>query len=263
MSPEPSDSATRERSRVALVTCAALPGIDADDQPLADALVAHGVAVDAAVWDDPAIDWADYDLVVLRSPWDYQGRRDDFVAWAAKVPRLANPADIVAWNTDKIYLRELAAAGIAVVPTAWVPPGRRGRPRPRASTWSSPRSAPAAATPAGTTSPTPPSAPPPSCTRPGCMAAGRTVMIQPYLTAVDTAGETAVLCTPDAEGRLTLQPRHPQGTDARRPDTGAEGLSSTRTSRRVPRRRPSWRRPSGCWPPCRAVPTACSTPGST
>ena len=29
-------------------------------------------------------------------------------------------------------------------------------------------------------------------------AAGRTAMIQPYLAAVDTAGETAVLCYPDA-----------------------------------------------------------------
>ena len=33
-----------------------------------------------------------------------------------RVPRLANPADIVGWNTDKRYLRELAAAGIPVTP---------------------------------------------------------------------------------------------------------------------------------------------------
>ncbi|HWS32762.1 MAG TPA: hypothetical protein VN408_08460, partial [Actinoplanes sp.] len=35
-------------------------------------------------------------------------------------------------------------------------------------------------------------------------AAGRTAMIQPYLSAVDTEGETAVLCLPDASGELTF-----------------------------------------------------------
>ena len=55
--------------------------------------------------------------MVLRSPWDYAPRRDEFVAWARPVPRLANPADVVRWNTDKRYLAELAAAGVPVVPT--------------------------------------------------------------------------------------------------------------------------------------------------
>ena len=34
----------------------------------------------------------------------------DFLDWARRVPRLANPADVIAWNTDKRYLAELAAA---------------------------------------------------------------------------------------------------------------------------------------------------------
>ena len=74
---------------------------------------AGGAGVDAtvAVWDDADVDWARFDLVVIRSTWDYIDRRDDFVAWARSVDRLANPADVIAWNTDKRYLRELAAAG--------------------------------------------------------------------------------------------------------------------------------------------------------
>ena len=50
-------------------------------------------------------------------------RRDDFLAWASSVPRLANPADVIEWNTDKRYLGELAAAGLPVVPTTWLSPG--------------------------------------------------------------------------------------------------------------------------------------------
>jgi len=83
----------------------------------------RGLAAEAAAWDDPGVEWAAYDLAVLRSAWDYHARLDDFLAWARSVPRLANPAAAVEWNTDKRYLRDLAAAGVPVVPTTWVEPG--------------------------------------------------------------------------------------------------------------------------------------------
>ncbi len=106
--------------RIALATCAEIPDLYDDDEPLRAALLARGADVVPAVWDDAGRDWAAYDLVVIRSTWDYHERRDAFVAWARSVPRLANAATVVEWNTDKTYLRELAEAGLPVVPTAWV-----------------------------------------------------------------------------------------------------------------------------------------------
>ena len=106
--------------RIALVTCAALPELDPDDHPLIGLLEARGAYAEAAVWDDTAADWATFDLAVLRNPWDYTSRRGQFVTWALAVPRLANPADIVEWNTDKRYLRDIADAGLPVVPTSWI-----------------------------------------------------------------------------------------------------------------------------------------------
>lgn len=77
-----------------------------------------------AVWDDPAVDWGAFDLVVLRSPWDYVERRDAFVAWCESIgERLHNPPQVVRWNTDKRYLGELDAAGLPVVPTTFLEPG--------------------------------------------------------------------------------------------------------------------------------------------
>lgn len=114
--------ATREGSRVALVTCADIPDLEGDDRLVIDPLRAAGAAAEPVVWDAPA-DWAAYDLVVLRSTWDYPARRDQFVAWAHGVPALANPADVVEWNTDKRYLRDLAAARVPTVPTTFVEPG--------------------------------------------------------------------------------------------------------------------------------------------
>lgn len=99
-------------ARVVLVTCAQLPDLDTDTRILAASLSSHGMSVVPAVWDDPAVDWDEVDLAVVRSCWDYCARRCEFLAWAARVPRLANPADVLSWNTDKRYLVDLATAGV-------------------------------------------------------------------------------------------------------------------------------------------------------
>jgi hypothetical protein len=195
------ERATREASRVALVTSDLFPDLYEDDHPLRDALVERGVAVDAARWDDPAVDWAGYDLAVLRSPWDYPARRDAFVAWAWSVPRLANPADIIEWNTDKHYLSELAAAGLPITPTAFAEPGEAWTP-PSPGEWVIKPTISAGSKDTGRYSlPADLELAQAHVTR--LTAAGRTAMIQPYLAAVDTAGETSVLCLPDAAGELT------------------------------------------------------------
>lgn len=113
------------RPRVALATCAVLPRLDADDAPLVPALAARGVDAEPTVWDDPQVDWSSYDLVVVRSVYDYSARRDEFVSWAASVGRIINPEPLLRWNTDKFYLRELEAAGIPVIPTLWLDPARQ------------------------------------------------------------------------------------------------------------------------------------------
>jgi hypothetical protein len=211
--------ATRDRSsRVALITCDIFPDLWDDDFPLRDALRERRVAVDAVRWDDPAADWTFYDLAVLRSPWDYVPRRDAFVAWARSVPRILNPADVIAWNTDKRYLGELAAAGVPVIPTAFVAPGETWQP-PRSGEWVVKPAISAASQDTGRyLVPGQESLAVTHVTR--LSAAGRTAMIQPYLTAVDTAGETALMYFPDADGRLTFSHAVRKGPMLTGPDQG-------------------------------------------
>ena len=115
-------SASRTR-RVAIATCRDFPYLDTDDARLPDVLAQHGVAAVTAVWDDPAVDWAGFDLVVLRSTWDYPKKVQAFLAWMAGLPRVLNPASVVRWNANKGYLLDLAAAGLPVVPTTFISPG--------------------------------------------------------------------------------------------------------------------------------------------
>ncbi|GGJ12598.1 ATP-grasp domain-containing protein [Streptomyces brasiliensis] len=114
--------------RIALATydSAAEPNRDRDLPVLERALTGTGAEAVTVAWDDEGVDWAGFDLVLIRSTWDYSWRAEEFVAWAervAKVTRLANPADVVRWNTDKRYLGDLAAAGVPVVPTRYLAPG--------------------------------------------------------------------------------------------------------------------------------------------
>lgn len=63
------------------------------------------------------------DLVILRATWDYAERRSEFLAWTSRVRNLLNAPPVVAWNSDKHYLRDLVTAGIPVVPSMFLEPG--------------------------------------------------------------------------------------------------------------------------------------------
>ena len=80
------------------------------------------MTVATVVWTDEAVDWSRFDAVILRSPWDYTDRFDEFSAWLDRMDdlgvRLVNPSSVVRWNLRKSYLDELGLRGVPVIPTA-------------------------------------------------------------------------------------------------------------------------------------------------
>ena len=186
---------------IGIATCAELPDLDEDERRLLDALTALGAEAVPAVWDDPLIDWSSFDAVILRATWDYSRRIEEFIAWTrrvASVSILLNAADVVEWNTNKRYLTDLAAAGVPIVPTvfvevpqvssdaiAWEPPAGFAefvvKPVVSAGSRDTMRYSPVTSGDA------------PDLHVRRLLAAGEAVMIQPYLEAVDTIGETALV----------------------------------------------------------------------
>lgn len=185
--------------RVALATAGEVPDLDDEGRLLLGALRERGVDAHPAVWDDEGQDWAAYDLVLVRSTWDYAERVGDFLDWAARVAsvtRLHNSLAHLRWTTDKHYLDELAAAGVPVVPSLFLEPDDGPDHR-----WLTVEHVVKPAVSAGSR----------STIRVGdddaerslahvrsLQAQGRSVLLQPYLPEVDTAGETAVVLLGDA-----------------------------------------------------------------
>lgn len=118
----PAELRRRERRHeIAFVTATRWPDLSPDDRLAAQALAAHGCHVRPTIWTDPAVRWEAFDLVVLRSCWDYHLDPAGFRRWLAQVERagarLVNPLPTVRWNLDKVYLQELADRGVPVIPT--------------------------------------------------------------------------------------------------------------------------------------------------
>ncbi len=178
-------------STIALATFRDLPDLEDDAALLLDALRGAGVEPQVAVWDDPSVDWESFPLVLIRSTWDYMERREEFLAWTRRCPRTANPAEVVAWNTDKHYLADLDALGVPVVPTAFVEPG---------ATWELPAEMtgdvvvkPAVGAGAGHTGRFAADDPAAERLARRLLDEGHSVMVQPYLEAVEQIGETGVI----------------------------------------------------------------------
>jgi glutathione synthase/RimK-type ligase-like ATP-grasp enzyme len=196
--------------RVALATCAEVADGDDDSPALVEALAVRRLEGRSAIWDDPTVDWSTFDLVVVRSTWDYAERRDAFLAWAGTLPRLLNELEVLRWNTDKRYLLQLEDAGVPVVPTHFLEPGEAFEAPAR-----------------------------PFVVKPAVSAGARhsaryeadenaeahvaqlhgwcrTVMVQPYLDGVDEQGETALIYLGGAYSHAVrkgplLRPKQPPG----------------------------------------------------
>lgn len=112
-------------SRIAIATAdLAWLGIEDEDEDRPHLEAAFDGRADLSFerWDDEGVRWAGYDLVVLRSTWDYARRLPEFLAWltaTSQVTRILNEPATVRWNCDKIYLGELERVGVPVVQTGY------------------------------------------------------------------------------------------------------------------------------------------------
>jgi glutathione synthase/RimK-type ligase-like ATP-grasp enzyme len=117
----------QSRTRISFVTFGGAPDLTEDDRLAIEPLRRLGYSVDPQVWSDPNVNWEQYGLIVLRSTWDYHKQPHAFSNWLSHITTagypLWNPPDLVRWNMDKTYLKELSRSGIPITPTEWLDQG--------------------------------------------------------------------------------------------------------------------------------------------
>jgi glutathione synthase/RimK-type ligase-like ATP-grasp enzyme len=103
---------------IALATSQEWSALSPDDAPLVPELKKIGLDARPVVWSDASVDWRTFDLVVIRSCWDYHLRVDEFSAWIDRLVRdgvpVFNPPAVLRWNMHKSYLLDLAEKGVRI-----------------------------------------------------------------------------------------------------------------------------------------------------
>ncbi|MFC1224793.1 RimK family alpha-L-glutamate ligase [Pedobacter sp. BG31] len=98
--------------------------VESEDDKLLYFLKEKGLTIDLVIWNNPHINWEDYQVAILKSPWDYFDLIEDFYTWldllATKKVKLLNPINVVRWNSDKRYLKEIEAAGLKIIPSIFI-----------------------------------------------------------------------------------------------------------------------------------------------
>ncbi|WP_100657670.1 ATP-grasp domain-containing protein [Alteromonas flava] len=109
--------------KVAILTMDSLEDFFAYDSMLDSPFAAAGWHSEHVSWRKADVNWDQFDVVIVRSPWDYQQAPDAFLACLQRIEAskavLENPYSLMHWNLAKTYLQDLAEQDVPIVPTLW------------------------------------------------------------------------------------------------------------------------------------------------
>lgn len=110
--------------KIAIATCAEIPELIPAEQSVIKELAKHGYDAQPVVWTDTNVDWKQFELVIIRSVWDYFQKYEAFIGWLDHLEsngiKVSNKVEVMKANSHKFYLREFATQGIAIVPTMFI-----------------------------------------------------------------------------------------------------------------------------------------------
>ena len=114
--------------KIALLSCKNWPDVLEKERAFA---LEFPPSIDAEVviWNDPSVNWADYNYLIFRTVWDYFEMPKQFDAWLDLIEsqniKTLNPLSIIKRNQHKFYLQDLQQKGIDIIPTVFIPKNTR------------------------------------------------------------------------------------------------------------------------------------------
>lgn len=99
-----------------------------EDQLVKEALERRGLRTEIKSWSDKSVVWENVGAILVRSCWDYVFVFPDFLPWLKQTAILTpfiNSPELLFWNIDKNYLKELAGKGVKIVPSIFIEKGEK------------------------------------------------------------------------------------------------------------------------------------------
>ncbi len=110
--------------KIAILTCQNIPNLNESDQLLIPSLKKNNIDAKAVIWNDPYINWYDFDVLIFRNTWDYYEKQIEFDLWLEKIEKLGiktlNSISIINQNKHKFYLQDFEKQGIKILPTIFI-----------------------------------------------------------------------------------------------------------------------------------------------
>lgn len=109
--------------KIAVLTCEKFKRVPThvDNHELIPAFAKYDLIYEEVVWDDPTVDWSQYDAILIRATWDYIDKYPQFIETMEHISNLGipffNTFETIKWNSTKQYLPELSQKGITIFPT--------------------------------------------------------------------------------------------------------------------------------------------------
>lgn len=98
-----------------------------EDAELLKFLIEKGLNVVPTIWNDKNVDWNNFNVAIIKSPWDYHNHLNEFLNWLYELKKLnikvLNPVEIIQWNSDKKYLKDIAKNGLPVIAAEYLDKG--------------------------------------------------------------------------------------------------------------------------------------------
>ena len=109
--------------KIALLSCQRWPDVLEKECAFAKEFP-ESMEVEVVVWDDPSVNWTDYNYLIFRTIWDYFEFPNEFSAWLDVLKKqniqTLNPLSIIERNQHKFYLQDLQNQGIDIIPTVFI-----------------------------------------------------------------------------------------------------------------------------------------------
>ncbi len=95
-----------------------------EDQELLNYLRDQDISIQEVIWNDENMNWSQFDLLIIKSPWDYHNYHSKFLNWLEEIHSLGikvlNSVELIKWNSNKKYLEEIKAQGLPVISSVYL-----------------------------------------------------------------------------------------------------------------------------------------------